>query len=71
MSKEKRKGILLNLKKERYDLIAKTAKEKRRTVTSIIEEAIDKYFSKPGKGKPSLFNVDTSLDIDKETNIWQ
>lgn len=74
MAKLKKKGILLNLSQKRSDSISKIAKEKEKTVTAIIEDAIDVYLKMQLDNNPikssSIFEGDYDFDIDKETKIW-
>ena len=73
-SEKKGKGILLNLipekRKQLYDLAAK----EKRTVTSIIEEALDIYIKnklvKFNNGFGNEFNIEDELNLNKESKLW-
>jgi hypothetical protein len=67
----KKKSILLNLSPKRYEKVSKLSKLKEKSITAIIEDAIDNYIqdkvNSPTK-KSDAF--ETAFDMEKETNIW-
>lgn len=67
--KRKKKSILLNLSEGRYEKITKIAKEKEKTITAIIEEAIDFYIEHKLKVNDG-FDLDKELNLTGETKLW-
>lgn len=67
----KKKSILLNLSPKRYEKVSELSKLKEKTITAIIEDAIDNYIeykvNSPTK-KSDAF--ETAFDMEKETNVW-
>jgi hypothetical protein len=81
---KKSKGILLNLKPEPRRQLYEYAKKEKRTVTSILEEALDIYMKNKnvklnngfdefmgGKADGDLFGGSSKndFDLDKELNV--
>jgi len=69
-NKKKGKGILLNLTEDLRIKVYALAEKEKRTVTSIIEEAINIFVNnKLAKLNDDIFGKD-DFDMNKETNIW-
>jgi predicted transcriptional regulator len=72
--KIKKKSILLNLSEGRYNKLSDIASKKEKSVTAIIEDAIDNFielYETNNKTQKLITNTfDTDFDVNKETNIW-
>lgn len=67
----KKKSILLNLSPKRYEKVSKLSKLKEKSITAIIEDAIDNYIEDKVKSPTKTSNeFETAFDMEKETNIW-